>query len=178
MGFHLSDEELMRACQRGDASSLEELYGRHARSVYAFLRVLCGDHHDVEDLFAATFERTLARASTYVYPRPFKPWLFAIARNLARERFRRAAVREKVPEVRRPEVPDPSALAEKGEEAERALRALRAIPDDLREVVVLRVFEDMSFAEIAKVTETKEATARSRMRRALERLRGIVRPRS
>lgn len=175
MESHPSDEELMLACQRGDASSLEELYSRHAQKVYAFLRVLSGRHHDAEDLFAATFERMLSRASTYVYPRPFKPWLFAIARNLGRERLRRAAVRERAPETPKALPADPSAVAEKHEEADRALQALEVLDGDLREVVVLRVFEEMSFAEIAKITGAKEATVRSRMRRALERLRETLR---
>ena len=68
-------------------------------------------------------------------------------------------------------MPDPSDSSERAETKQRVQNALRELPDAEREVVVLRMFDDMSFSNIAEVTDVSVSTAKSRMRYALIRLR-------
>jgi DNA-directed RNA polymerase specialized sigma24 family protein len=85
---NLSDEELMEVLMAGDQAPLRPLVERHHANLLGFLyRMVGGDRQLAEDLVQDTFLR-LIRQRTYAANRPFKPWLYAIASNLARDHFR------------------------------------------------------------------------------------------
>ncbi|MGE5607821.1 MAG: RNA polymerase sigma factor [Bacillota bacterium] len=177
-----SDEDLMRRTQRGDRQAFSLLYERYSASVLSYLYRMMGNIEDVESIAQEVFLRAFRFAPTYRYPQKFSTWLFTITRNLAinySRRRKRSPVRN-VTELNLEGVEinnDPYQVAqrstdnvEKQEEIARVLKALDDLPTDQKEVIVLGVFQDMSYAEMEEITGTKAVTLRSRMFHGLKRL--------
>jgi len=177
-----SDEELMRRTQNGDKQAYALLYERYSASVLSYLYRMLGNLEDVESIGQEVFLRAFRFAPTYRYPQKFSTWLFTITRNLAinqSRRRRRSPVRN-VTELNLEGVEmsgDPYQVAaratddvERQEEIVQVLKALEDLPADQKEVIVLGVFQDLSYAEIEDITGTKAVTLRSRMFHGLKRL--------
>src|SRR5215210_7991608 len=177
-----SDEELMRRTQTGDKKAFELLYERYKQSVLSYLYRMLGNLEDVESIGQEVFLRAFRFAPTYRYPQKFSTWLFTITRNLAinQSRHRKRSPIRNITELNLEGVDisgDPYQVAaratddvEKQEEIAQVLRALDELPTDQKEVIVLGVFQDLSYAEIEDITGTKAVTLRSRMFHGLKRL--------
>ena len=181
-----SDEELMRRTQNKDRQAFEILYERYHASVLSYLYRMLGNLEDVESIAQEVFLRAFRFAPTYRFPQKFSTWLFTITRNLAinySRRRKRSPVRN-VTELNLEGVDisgDPWQVAqratddvEKQEEIGRVLKALDDLPNDQKEVIVLGVFQDLSYAEMEEITGTKAVTLRSRMFHGLKRLARMV----
>jgi len=181
-----SDEDLMRRTQNKDRAAFEILYERYHASVLSYLYRMLGNLEDVESIAQEVFLRAFRFAPTYRYPQKFSTWLFTITRNLAinySRRRKRSPVRN-VTELNLEGVDisgDPYQVAqratddvEKQEEIARVLKALDDLPNDQKEVIVLGVFQDLSYAEMEEITGTKAVTLRSRMFHGLKRLARMI----
>ena len=181
-----SDEELMRRTQNKDRQAFEILYERYHASVLSYLYRMLGNLEDVESIAQEVFLRAFRFAPTYRFPQKFSTWLFTITRNLAinySRRRKRSPVRN-VTELNLEGVDisgDPWQVAqratddvEKQEEIARVLKALDDLPNDQKEVIVLGVFQDLSYAEMEEITGTKAVTLRSRMFHGLKRLARMI----
>lgn len=177
-----SDEQLMRRAQRGERQAFSMLYERYSASVLSYLYRMLGNVEDVEAIGQEVFLRAFRFAASYRYPQKFSTWLFTITRNLAintARRKKRSPVRN-VTELHLEGMElsgDPYQVAaratddvEKREEIVRVLKALEVLPADQKEVIVLGVFQDLSYAEMEEITGTKAVTLRSRMFHGLKRL--------
>src|SRR5690348_4545040 len=90
----VSDEQLAQQLQDGDRAALTALVERHYDPLLGYLyRLARGDRPLAQDLAQETFLHALRGITHYTYPRPFKPWLYAIATNLARNHYNRADTR-------------------------------------------------------------------------------------
>jgi RNA polymerase sigma-70 factor (ECF subfamily) len=171
------DEFLMARVQHGQPELLERLLRRHASPLLTFLQRMTGDRHRGEELFQEVFLTVWRKRHLYDYPRPFKPWLYAIAVNKCREAFRSRPPRM-LPldsaEVASPAAPDALVAAET---AEMVSRAVTTLTPRQRAVVVLRVWEGLSYSRIAEIVDTTEATVRSHMHHGLASLRKYLEPR-
>ncbi len=172
-----SDERLMLRFQAGDARAFEALVRRHRTPVFSFLLRLTGDRSRAEDLCQETFLKVV-RASAEWAPRArFQTWLYAIARNQAvdearRQAFRRAERLDDAPAAAAAsEDPPPDRSAEGALLRPKLEAALAALPEEQREVFLLREYAGLRFHEIATVTGVPMNTVKSRMRYALEGLR-------
>lgn len=170
--------------RRGDLTGLDGLMARHQDRLFRYLRRLLGDETVAEDLFQQTWVRVAERARRYDPSRPFRPWLLAVAHNLALDHLRR----------RRPEIldeahgagspggpgpappgpPDPLAHLAARERRERLEAALASLGPHDREAITLRFQEDLPLVDIARVLGVPVPTAKARLYRALERLRARV----
>ena len=181
-----SDEDLMRRTQQGDRQAFSLLYERYSASVLSYLYRMMGNLEDVESIAQEVFLRAFRFAPTYRYPQKFSTWLFTITRNLAinySRRRKRSPVRS-VTELNLEGMDvsgDPYQVAqrvtdnvEKQEEIARVLKALDDLPTDQKEVIVLGVFQDLSYAEMEEITGTKAVTLRSRMFHGLKRLARLI----
>lgn len=181
-----SDEQLMRRTQQGDKQAFAMLYERYNASVLSYLYRMLGTLEDVEAIGQEVFLRAYRFAASYRYPQKFSTWLFTITRNLAintARRKKRSPVRN-VTELHLEGMEmsgDPYQVAtkatddtEKREEIARVLRALDDLPADQKEVIVLGVFQDLSYAEMEEITGTKAVTLRSRMFHGLKRLANML----
>jgi RNA polymerase sigma-70 factor (ECF subfamily) len=147
---------------------------------------MLGNVEDVEAIGQEVFFRAFRFAKTYRFPQKFSTWLFTITRNLAinhSRRRKRSPVRN-ITELNLDGVDisgDPYQVAskatddlEKQEEIARVLKALDDLPTDQKEVIVLGVFQDMSYAQMEEITGTKAVTLRSRMFHGLKKLASLV----
>jgi RNA polymerase sigma-70 factor (ECF subfamily) len=177
------DEWLMAEVAEGKRESLEPLVRRHATPLLSFLQRMAGDRHRGEDLFQEVFLAVWAKRSQYIFPRPFKPWLYAIAVNKCRAAHRQAAWAGLNPypleenTVPADAQPSPAETAVAVETAAIIGRALTLLPAQQRAVVVLRLWEQLSYDEIAGLVACTPATARSHMHHGLCALRRYLEPR-
>lgn len=171
-----NDNELMHRCGQGDAAAFETLVRRWEGRVENILRRLAPG--DAEDLKQETFVRVLLASRRYKANGAFSTWLYRIALNLARDTARR---RKPVGPLGDFEPTDsngtPVSATEQNERRELIERALQALPSDLREVLVLRHYGDLTFARIGDVLKQPESTIKSRTKTALKRLHAELRER-
>ncbi len=170
-----TDEQLAQQLQRGDRAALAALVERHYDLLFGYVyRLTRGDRSLAQDLTQETFLRTLRGIEGYQYPRPFKPWLYAIATNLARSHYTRADTRrtESADEDRDYPVdaaPDAALLAR--DEAQAVIAALDTLPDHQREVIVLYFYQSLSLQAIAETLAIPLGTVKSRLSIGVGRLR-------
>lgn len=177
-----SDEELMRRAQNGDRQAFSIVYERYSSAVLSYLYRMLGNVEDVESIGQEVFLRAFRFAPTYRYPEKLSTWLFTITRNLAinnARRRKRSPVRN-VTELNLEGVElnsDPYQVAtratdnlEKQEQITAILKAMEDLPTDQKEVIVLGVFQDLSYAQMEEITGTKAVTLRSRMFHGLRKL--------
>lgn len=186
----LPDERLLALFDEGDAEAFGILLERYRGPIYSFIRRQISEEAAAEELTQEVFLRAIARAAQFRGESRFSTWLFQIARNLAYDHLRRMKLRRHdsldepsnpssggPPRVERVESSDEGALAGllRGELGQRLEAAIAALPDDQREVFLLRQVEGLSFLEIAAVVHASENTVKSRMRYALLKLRQQLR---
>lgn len=168
----------------GHAAALDDLMGRHATRVFQFLYRMVGDEDDANDLAQETFVRVFQHCTRFRAEARFSTWLYTIAGNLARNHHRWRARHPNVPldapgDHGGPSLGEalPAAEASPGEaavNAERSAavrRAVEALPDDLREAVILCEWQELPVAEAAAVLHTTPKAVESRLYRARQRLR-------
>jgi RNA polymerase sigma-70 factor (ECF subfamily) len=175
-----TDEQLALGIQNGQADGLATLVERHYDSLMGYLyRLGGGDRLLAEDMTQEVFLRVIRAIRQYQYPRPFKPWLYAIATNLARNHYNRPDTRRTISSDRlSSERPTSDQTAEDAllehDEVQQVAASLMALPDHQREVVVLRYFQELSLAEIADVLGIPVGTVKSRLSLGLSRLRAMM----
>ncbi len=171
-----SDEALMERVQRDDEAAFEALFGRYRARLYGFLLRRVGDA-GADDLFQETWLRVVRSRARFDPRRKFSTWLFQIANNLARDRGRRRVVRararEELVEQARSTKPDARRTAQPIEDRMHVAHRLEGLPDRLREVLVLRYYQEMSEREIAEVVGIPQGTVKSRLHTAIRTLRGV-----
>ncbi len=183
-----SDEVLMVRYQRGDREAFALLVRRYNKQVYNFVLRQLRTAALAEDVTQDVFMRLVQSAAEFKHEARFSTWLYAIARNLCTDQLRRLQHR------RHPSLEQPVGSAAEGRtvgdsvatehhtaSAERSaaasemqrsiVRAVEALPDDQREVFLLREVADLPFKDIADITGASENTVKSRMRYALDRLK-------
>jgi RNA polymerase sigma-70 factor, ECF subfamily len=154
-GSTLGVHEAIARAREGDPDAIHYLYAVYADDLCAFVRSIVRDHHDAEDVTQSVFARLPAILDRYQErDAAFAAWLFRVARNAALDHMRG---RRPIPveEVRAAELSDPLGDRERS----RALRgALDQLPDDQRQVVLLRHVLGMSPGEIADLTGRSEGS--------------------
>jgi RNA polymerase sigma-70 factor (ECF subfamily) len=182
-----SDIDLMLRCKGGDRSALEELVKRYEEPLMNFLYRLSGDLSAAEDLFQETFLRVIRSSAKYEPKAAFSTWLYTIARNLAIDRFKK---RSGLPQVsmdgpgedrdarRLADLPDggrtPLEDVDAAERAQIVRGALAQLSDKKREVLMMRVYLGMPYAEIAEIVGAPLGTVKYRIHDALKDLSEIM----
>lgn len=166
--------------RRGDPDAFDALLARYQNRLYRYLLRLTANPAVAEDLFQETWLKVITRIHNYDARRPFEPWLFSVARNLAIDHLRRASP-ESLDEpseggetkVSRLSADEPGSLQRLLERERRGLleRKLEELPVVYREALSLRFEEEMTFEEIAEVLAAPLSTVKSRVQRALSTLR-------
>ena len=165
----------MSQFKKGDESSLEVIIRRYESPLIGFLITLTRDDSIAQDLCQEVFLRLIRRPPGFLHGNRLKPWLFQVARNLALDEFRRTkgAATVSLDEDDQgiegmPEGPiRPTGLLHSDD----VDHLLERLTPELKEVVALRIFADLTFKEIAKATQTPLGTVLWRMKRALGLLR-------
>ncbi len=175
------DERLMARVAQGNRDSLDILLRRYASSLLTFIRRMVGDRHRSEELFQEVFLAVWRQSRQYQYPRSFKSWLFGIAVNKCRGHLRSQMFwhgrLDGEPVADLPGADDsPPEAAAAAERARLVAEAVSRLPVTQRMVLVLRVWNGLTYAEIAQTMDRTEATVRSNMFHALGTLRRYLEP--
>ena len=169
----------------GAAELREELcrtwYEEHGRLIYSYLRFQLGSADEADDLTAEVFLRAVRSAERFDPARgTAKSWLFRIAQNALRDHGRRERRRRTVSlsDFRdlRADAPSPEERVIRQEEVGRLLTALAELPEGDRQLVSLRYGSGLSTAEVSEVLGIREPAVRTRLWRALGRLRKVLTP--
>ena len=184
---------LIERAQRNDPQAFEALVDLYASRLYGFLYRLTGQREDAEDLVQEVFVRLVRTIDRYQHDGRFEAWLFRIATNLARDRLRR--VRRSIgttswealsadsehggraasgARMEDPSSPAPDRSINLEEDVDRLQHVLAKLPAAEREVILLRHYTQMSFAEIARTMGTPLGTALARSHRGLAKLRRMM----
>lgn len=179
------DETLMLRYQQGDRAAFAQLVRRHQSPLYNFAFRQVRSAQVAEDVVQEAFVRVVQKSADFKHEARFTTWVYTITRNLCIDHLRKRALRKhpSLDESRGEEgdgptlgeqTADPRASVDReatgSELKERIARAVETLPDEQREVFLMREVSNLPFKEIAEITGVPENTVKSRMRYALERL--------
>jgi len=185
----LSDNELVKLYMGGDENSLSILVKRHKRRIFSYLYLITRNRELTEDIFQETFFKVIQtlKKGQYNEEGKFLPWVLRIAKNLMIDHFRRI---KKMPSISSvvnedgervdifdiiPENQQESKHTKEAKEFKESIRNIvNKLPQDQKEVVILRTYYDMSFKEISEVTNVSINTSLGRMRYALINLKKML----
>lgn len=180
----LSDHELINLFNAGNVNALESLVLRHKEKLYTSIFFLVKDKYLAEDIFQDVFIRIIdtIRGGRYTDEGKFLPWAMRIAHNLCVDHFRKV---KRTPTIKTSDDKDIFEVLNFTEDSaedkmmkrqsyHRVREMLDLLPEDQREVIILRHYGDMSFKEIAAVTNCSINTALGRMRYGLINLRKMM----
>jgi len=178
-----SDTHLISVFQKGDSSALEVLVHRYKDKIFSTILFLVKDHDLAEDLFQDVFVKIInkLRINRYSEEGKFLPWALCVAHNSVVDYFRKAKspylvgsdekdVFESIGEVGN----NTDAKLIRYQSHDKVRKMLDYLPEEQREVIILRHFADLSFKEIAYITNTSINTALGRMRYGLLNLRKMI----
>jgi RNA polymerase sigma-70 factor (ECF subfamily) len=174
----LADRILVWRLRRRDRDACRELIERHHHRVYGYLRRLGAEPALAEDLTQECYTRAWQRIDSLREAASLRSWLLTIARNELLQHARGRApeplaldAAADLPVLR----PSPEDEASAAQRDGRLHQAVHRLEPDLREAIVLHYFQDLSFREVGAVLGLPAGTAKSRVNRALERLRALLR---
>lgn len=179
-----TDEQLVQAYREGESDALRELISRHQDDLYRFLFRLTGNRQAAEDVFQETFLQVHISANTFDVTRRFKPWLFTIAANKARDMLRKKSRRQEVDlsgpvgssqdgpgspliDLMEITVPQPGQGLEDRERDNLVQAAVDRMPQPLKEILLLAYFNRLSYAQIAEELDVPLGTVKSRLHSAV-----------
>ncbi|MBV1924617.1 MAG: sigma-70 family RNA polymerase sigma factor [Flavobacteriaceae bacterium] len=179
-----TDAQLVSAYINGNESALCELINRHKQRIYSFIYSKVYDRDVTEDIFQDTFIKVIKtlRKGGYNEEGKFLPWVMRISHNLVIDYFRK---NNRMPKFENNTdfnifsvLSDNSLNAEKkiikGQVENDVKRLIEELPDDQKEVLVMRIYKEMSFKDISEQTGVSINTALGRMRYALINLRKVI----
>jgi RNA polymerase sigma-70 factor (ECF subfamily) len=185
MNKTISDYELILRFIRGEQSCFEQLIHRHKNKVFAYISLYIRDQALAEDIFQDTFLKVIqsVKAGKYSDNGKFISWVMRIAHNLIIDHFRRTKQMNTISNDNyESDLFNSKQFAEDNVEDSIIKRQIQKdirnmighLPEDQREVVILRYYSDLSFKEIADITGVSINTALGRMRYALINMRKIM----
>ena len=179
----ISDEQLMAEFCAGDQAAFGRLVQKYERELYNFLLKFLGQSASAEDVFQEAFLQVHISADKFEHGRRFRPWLYTIAANKARDflrrKSRRSAIQLSSEEdeggygklwdnlVRDETTPD--AVFAQEQEKELVQAAVARLPDHLREILVLAYFQGFAYKEMAEMLSIPLGTVKSRLHAAVGR---------
>lgn len=176
----LTDAELVEQARRGAVDAYDMLVRRYQELAFRTAYLITGDAADAEEVAQDALTKAYYALHRFRAGAPFRPWLLQIVANEARNRRksvgRRAklALRAAEEEPRGRSEPSPEGEVLANEQLAAILAALDALRDDDRQVIAYRYFLDLSEAEMADILNIARGTVKSRLSRALGRLRGLL----
>ena len=179
--LNLTDQQLIQLFVNGDSNALEELIKKHKDRIFTSIVILVKDRSLAEDIFQETFIKVIhsIQKGKYNHEDKFLPWVLRIARNMSIDTIRARKRMPVVVDTEGRDIFDSLGITVESQEEYRVAKddvdILRQwiweLPEDQREVLILRQYADLSFKEIAALTETNINTCIGRMHYAILNLR-------
>ncbi len=174
-----SDEELIERVKKGDCEAFSPLIERYKMLVYRIAYRMLGNRDDAEDLVQEVFIRAYNSIKSFKSGFPFSPWLSKITLNMVinfirRERKEHLASLEMVQNQISIDRDDPVEMTKSKLLREKIQQAISRLPEIYRAVLILRIEEELSYAEISKILNIPKGTVMSRLARARQCLKEIL----
>lgn len=175
--------EVLERLPERDPAALERFFDLYFDRIYAYVRGMVRSEHLAEDLTQDVFLLIHRGLPSYDPQRALRPWVFTIAINRVRDFWRsrvhrdsqrEASIDEEDARELEGDVELPEEPLLQAEDATAVRDAIEKLPDGMRETVHLRIFEELSFAEIGELLDRNEVAVRKRYSRALEELRRLL----
>ena len=174
-----NETDLIRRARQGDEAAYEDFVSQHQEAVFRLAYLLLADQGEADDVAQETFIHAYKALAQFDLNRPARPWLLRIARNLAYNRNRAIkryfAVLQRLgradPLMRPDNSPDPSYW-----DSQALWESIRRLDRPDQEIIYLRYFLELSEAEAAQALGIAQGTVKSRLHRAIGRLRSILEP--
>ena len=176
----IGDNELVKSYIAGDENSLSELVNRYKDRVYTAIYIFVKDELLAEDIFQDTFIKVIEnlRRGNYYEDGKFLPWVMRIAHNLCVDHYRKTkrnpSEGQDVFNFLRFAEDTPHDAIARIEASQKVRTLIEALPSEQKEVIMLRHYADLSFKEIADITQVSINTALGRMRYALINIRKMI----
>ncbi len=177
---NISDEHLLTRFISGDNNAFDELINRYYKQIFRFLVRFTGKQHLAEDLIQDVFIKVYRSANTFDTTRRFRPWLYQIAANRARDAIRSAGRSEKqltlvdseereltLDYLASDDSPSPDRELISQETSEKVRDALMAIPEQLREILILAYYDKLPYKDISDALGIPLGTVKSRLHKAV-----------
>jgi RNA polymerase sigma-70 factor (ECF subfamily) len=171
-----NERNWIEAARGNDAQAFAHLVQAYQRPVYSLAYRMLGNPGDAEDASQEAFLKAYRALGSYDAGRPFSTWLLSITAHHCIDRLRRRRMVEVsldgLPSWRWGPVDtvDPQKAAEQSDQADRMQRLLAELPEDYRLMIVLRYWHDLSYEEIAEITDQTVSAVKSRLHRARRQL--------
>ncbi|HEX9188556.1 MAG TPA: sigma-70 family RNA polymerase sigma factor [Vicinamibacteria bacterium] len=174
-----TDEELVEACQAGEASAFDVLVGRWEDRIRGAAYRFLGSEEEARDVAQEAFLKAYRSLAGFKREARFSSWLYQIATNLCRDRLRRRKTRATV-SLEELDGGGPAMVETRpgaddlllARDLARAVRlAVESLPEEQREVVILKEYQDLTFLEIAQALDVPVSTVKTRLYRGLGQLR-------
>ena len=182
--IQLNDQQIIQMYISGDANALSTLVTRYKDKIFTSIYLLVKDKYLAEDLFQDAFIRIIdtIRGGRYTDEGKFLPWAMRIAHNLCVDHFRKIKRNPTIKTSEDRDIFDVLNFSEDGvdtrimneQTSDKVRRMIDMLPEDQREVIILRHYADMSFKEISQHTNCSINTALGRMRYGLLNLRKMM----
>jgi RNA polymerase sigma-70 factor, ECF subfamily len=173
----LDESTLVRSAANGDAAAWESLMVTHQKAVFRLAYLLLGDPDDAEDIAQDSFLHAWKAIAGFDPTRPLRPWLLSITANLARNRRRSAGryfaalMRAFRDEPASEGIEEQNVQNFQANELWKAVQKLNVLD---QQIVYLRYFLELPVADTAQILQVAEGTVKSRLSRALEKLRSVI----
>lgn len=173
----ITDEALMLAYAAGDVGAFEQLYARHRQKLYRYLLRHLRDSALADELFQDVWQKLIAARNDWTPDAGFSAWLFTIAHHRLGDHWRSLKHRPSAPEdaderlARLTDGHTPERVLSEFERRRQLQLALDDLPMDQREVVLLRLEQELTLEEIGTITGAGRETVKSRLRYAMDKLR-------
>lgn len=173
-----TDIELALSCQQGNLENFDQLYTRHLKGVYAFIFYRTMERFTAEDLTSQTFLKALENIASYNPKKgAFSTWLYRIARNTVLDHFRTQRKHENIDDVwDLPGDDNPFLKTADALSYQEIHEALKHLSKEKRELVLLRLWDGLSYKEIAALTGKTEASCKMMFSRTVQDLKGHLSP--
>ncbi len=180
----LTDEQLITLFKEGESYAMEILVNRHKERIFTSIYLLVKDKYLAEDIFQDLFIKIIEtlKAGKYKEENKFAQWALRIAHNMCVDHFRKTKSKPVIRTAEGADIFDVLNFSESNVEdkimnlqnSERIMKLVCKLPEDQREIIILRHFADLKFREISKILDCSVNTALGRMRYALLNLRKMI----
>ncbi len=172
------DADIALSCQQGNLQDFDALYVRHLKGIYAFVFYRVMDRAIAEDLTSQTFLKALEKIGSYDAKKgAFSTWLYRIARNTVTDHFRTRHPHDDIESAwDLAGEDDPTQDAETRIARDQVRSLLRTLPADKRELLILRLWDGLSYQEIAALTGKSESALKMQFSRTMRELRDRMPP--
>jgi RNA polymerase sigma-70 factor (ECF subfamily) len=164
------------ACQKGDNSAFGELYDKHIKDIYRFVYYKTHHKETAEDLTSRTFMKAYENIKTYRSTKAsFSVWLYKIARNTVIDHYRTRKMTSNIEDVW--DLKDNTDIAENTDvkiKMEEISEYMKELSSDQRDIIIMRIWQGLSYKEIAKILGKKEASCRMLYLRGINKLKDKI----